>query len=200
MFCKHGARMFAWPAAANNNNSPQLKGGIHKISLAEGCVLSGVRWALHGVVRRYFTATAHIQGISIPPLDIAALLHQEAVGNNSYQVHLDLKNSNDHYLPKYMNMNNDNDGYPELILAHHLSWMSITLIILLCILCTCVGIWVFRWRFQIKLFFKDALKGARLAKERAQRVDNKVKYSAKAPEGVQLGILTDEVSDVTETV
>ena len=130
---------------------------------------------------------------------MAALLHQEAVENNSYQVHLDLKNSNDHYLPKYINMNNDNDGYPELIVAHHLSWMSITLIILLCILCTCVGILVFRQRFQIKLFFKDALKGARLAKERAQRVDN-VKYSAKAPEGVQLGNLTDEVSDVIETV
>ena len=68
------------------------------------------------------------------------------------------------------------------------------------ILCTCAGIWIFRRRFQIRYFFKDALKGAKLAKLRGQGPDQSVKYSAKAPEYVKLVAGTDTVVEVTDDV
>ena len=56
--------------------------GVYRASLGEGCVLSGGRWALHGLVRRYLMATAQIKGITIPPLDIAAMIQQDMTQNN----------------------------------------------------------------------------------------------------------------------
>ena len=61
--------------------------------LSEGCVLSGGRWALHGMVRRYLSAVARLVEIKIPLLDIISLIEGLPHDNNtnSYQVHLGLQ-------------------------------------------------------------------------------------------------------------
>ena len=119
-------------------------------------------------------------------------------GNRSATLHLDLSNK-DNYEPKYLDMS-DNDGYPENLVAHHLSWTSIILVMSLLILCTCVGIWIFRRRFKIQYFFKDALKGAKLAKIRGQGPDHTVHYSTKAPQSVQVITKPDEVLEIADIV
>ena len=98
----------------------------------------------------------------------------------------------DTYVPRYQNMQ-DNDGYPEGIIGHHLSCTANGLIVLLIILCIIVGIWVYRRRFQIKFFFKDALKGAKLAKLRAQLQDKVieqelVEIKSVAPDSEETGV------------
>ena len=161
-----------------------LSRGVYKLRLEEGCVLSGGRWALHGMVRRYLTGTTHTNEIAIPPLDLAALMPKEVPDNNTYQTHLDL--TNEQYKPNYLSME-DNDGYPELIVAHHLSWMAIILIVSLIILCIIGGVWLYRRRLKIKFFFADPL----LAKLGAKRECKKVTNSAKAPESVEVGETND---------
>ena len=84
------------------------------------------------MVRRYLTGTTHTNEIAIPPLDLAALMPKEVPDNNTYQTKLDFNSIKESYGPKYESM--DNDGYPEILVAHHLSWTAIGLITVLCVL------------------------------------------------------------------
>ena len=162
-----------------------LQRGVYRLHLGEGCTLSGGRWSLKGMIRRYITATARMRTINIPPLDIAAMIPVDVTLNDSrqYQVHLDLKTRHEHYQPNYVGMNNDNDVYPEVLIAHHLSWTAIGLIIILCVLGGIGGIWLYWHRQKIRFFFADAL----LARVKAKQVEKAIKYSAKAPESVEIG-------------
>ena len=82
--------------------------------------------------------------------------------------------------PKYMDMNND--GYPEVLIAHHLSWTAIGLIIVLCILSLIGGVWLYRRRQKIRFFFADAL----LRKVKEKRVEKAIKYNKEQPETVNV--------------
>ena len=176
-----------------------LDRGVYAITLGEGCILSGGRWALHGILRRYLSATASIKQLEVPRLDLMAIMWALPVANDTMPtVNLDF-NIKEQYKPNYMSMN-DNDGYPEAIIGHHLSWTAIGMITILCILCTCVWIWVFRRRFQIRFFFKDALRGARLAKLRGQGPDHSIKYSVKEPESVIIDPIDTENHEVQPEV
>ena len=131
--------------------------------------------------------------IKVPQMDLAALIKAQKINNHkdTNQVHLDLSKM-DTYVPGYQNMQ-DNDGYPEGIIGHHLSCTANGLIVLLIILCIIVGIWVYRRRLQIKFFFKDALKGAKLAKLRAQLQDKVieqelVEIKSVAPDSEETGV------------
>ena len=98
-------------------------------------------------------------------------------------VGLNFDNIENNYVPKYVKMRDDNDGYPEVLIAHHLSWTAIGLIILLCTLGLIGGIWLYRRRQKIKFFFADAL----LTKVKAKQLEKVIKYSAKAPELIEVG-------------
>ena len=167
-----------------------LSRGVYKLRLEEGCILSGGRWALHGMVRRYVTGTARLDEIAIPPLDLAALIVQSTTLNNSFQVHLDIQNDQ-YYVPKYESM--DNDGYPEVLVAHHLSWTAIGFIILLLCITLYVAIWVYRRRVKIKVFFADAL----FAKHVSKGGIESVKYNTREPEVIKV---LEEVESATEIV
>ena len=78
-------------------------------------------------------------------------------------------------------MYDDNDGYPEVLVAHHLSWTAIGLITILCVLCIVGGVWLYRRRQKIKFFFADAF----LTKLGAKRVTKTMKYDTKKPEAVE---------------
>ena len=157
-----------------------LQRGAYKLNLGEGCALSDGRWSLKGMIRRYLTATARERDINIPPLDIAAMMPTDITPNNSYQVHLDLPNSE--YKPNYVGMNGDNDGYPEGLVGHHLSWTAIGLVIIIICVAIYVAIWVYRRRVKIRVFFADALFAKHVSKGGIENV----KYDVKTPDGVQL--------------
>ena len=73
--------------------------------------------------------------IQLPKLDLRSILGNlpENTDNNTFMVNLDIKDNN-MYVPQWQEMNYDNDGYPEALIGHHLSWTAIGLIsILLCI-------------------------------------------------------------------
>ena len=115
-----------------------LDRGVYAITLGEGCILSGGRWALHGILRRYLTASATIKQLEVPSLDLEAIMRARPIINaTAAPIKLDFGNIGDTYVPKFMNMHDDNDGYPEILVAHHLSWTAIGLIIMLCILFDC---------------------------------------------------------------
>ena len=142
-----------------------LERGTYTISLSEGCILSGGRWALHGILRRFLTATATLNHLEVPRLDLLALMQALPVLNEtSASVNLNFDNDKYGYVPKYESM--DNDGYPEVLVAHHLSWTAIGLIIILCVLSGIGGIWLYRRRQKIRFFFADAL----LARVKAKQV------------------------------
>ena len=170
-----------------------LARGTYQVNITEGCVLAGGRWELHGMVRKYLSAEALLQGVEIPPLDLPDMVRQNI--NNSYQVHLDLEN-HDHYVPNYVKMYDDNDGYPEILVAHHLSWAAIGLITILCILCIIGGIWLYKRRQKIKFFFADAL----LTKLGAKRVTAAMKYDTQHPEGVKLVKTVESATEEIESV
>ena len=97
---------------------------MYRADIAEGCL----------------TAMACIKGIDIPHLNLTAMMPE--IDNNSYQIHLDLTD-NSNYEPKYMDMN---DKYPEVLVAHHLSWVAIGLIIILICVSIYVGVLLYRRR------------------------------------------------------
>ena len=74
-----------------------------------------------------------MQRLEVPRLDLMAIMRALPAFNDTthmVELNLDIK---EQYLPKYEYMN-DNDGYPEGIIGHHLSWTAIGLIIIiLCI-------------------------------------------------------------------
>ena len=83
------------------------------------------------------------------------------------------------------------DHIRKLCGSSHITPKFVT--VLLIILCIIVGIWVYRRRLQIKLFFKDALKGAKLAKLRAQLPDKVieqelVEIKSVAPDSEETGV------------
>ena len=125
-----------------------LDRGVYAITLGEGCILSGGRWALHGILRRYLTATATIKQLEVPRLDLLAIMRARPVMNDTdSSVNLNFDNDKYGYVPKYESM--DNDGYPEILVAHHLPWTAIGLIIILCVLGGIGGIWLYRRRQKI---------------------------------------------------
>ena len=159
-----------------------LERGTYTIGLSEGCILSGGRWALHGILRRYLTATATMNQLEVPRLDLLAIMRARPVMNDTdSSVNLNFDNDKYGYVSKYESM--DNDGYPEILVAHHLSWTAIGLIIILCVLGGIGGIWLYRRRQKIRFFFADAL----LARVKAKQVEKAIKYSAKSPESVEIG-------------
>ena len=146
------------------------------------------------LVRRYLSATAQVAEIQVPQMDLSAMI--KAMPSRSNQtdtnpVHLDLPNM-DMHMPRYRDMQ-DTNGYPEILVADHLSWTANGLIALLIILCIIAGIWVYRRGLQIKFFFKDALKGAKLAKLRVQLSDKVieqelVEIKSVAPDSEETGV------------
>ena len=172
-----------------------LMRGIYSFLIGEGCVLSGERWALHGLVRRYLTAKARVKSIKIPPFDLAAVVDRQSRNNamKEYQVHLDLP-MNSMSEPHWQSM--DNDGYPEVVIAHHLSWTAIGFIVILCILCIITAVWLYRRRQKIRFFFADAL----LTKVKARQMKMAVKYDTKEPEVIKLGENVESATGEVETV
>ena len=157
-----------------------LDRGIYWIRLDEGCTLSGGRWALHGIIKRYFTASTDIQPLDVPRLDIEAIMRARPVVNDTIPtIDLHFDNNPYSYVPKYESMD---DGYPEVLIAHHLSWTAIGLIILLCILGIIGGVWLYRRRQKIKFFFADAL----LTKVQTKRVKKVIKYNTEQPETINV--------------
>ena len=158
-----------------------LSRGVYQLQLDEGCTLSGGRWALHGIIRRYLSVRTEIQPLDVPRLDIMAIMRARPVINDtSPEIELNFDNINNKYVPRYMDMHDD-DGYPEIMIAHHLSWTAIGFIVLLCILGIIGGVWLYRRRQKIRFFFADAL----LTKVKAKQVEKAIRYSAKAPELVE---------------
>ena len=158
-----------------------LDRGVFRLKLTEGCTLSGGRWALHGIIRRYLTASSNIHPLDVPKLDLLAIMRARPVINDTSPT-IDLNfNAGDNYVPKYMNMH-DNDGYPEIMVAHHLSWTAIGLITVLCILCIITTAWLYKRRQKIRFFFADAL----LSKVKAKRVEKAIKYNKEQPETVNV--------------
>ena len=156
-----------------------IKRGVYRIKLAEGCTLSGGRWALHGIIRRYITASADIPLLDVPMLDILAIMRARPVINDTdLSVNLDFDNIKNGHKPHYMNMN---DGYPEVVIAHHLSWTAIGFIVILCILCIITAVWLYRRRQKIRFFFTDAV----LNKAKADKIEKAMKYDKKQPELVE---------------
>ena len=156
--------------------------GTYTVGLSEGCILSGGRWALHGILRRFLTATTTLTQLEVPRLDLVALMRAlPRLNDTDPLVDLNFDDIAHKYVPRYVGMNGDNDGYPEVIIAHHLSWASIGSIIVLCILCIIAAVWLYRRRQKIRFFFADAL----LTKVKAKQVEKAIRYSAKAPELVE---------------
>ena len=159
-----------------------LARGTYKVNITEGCVLAGGRWELHGMVRKYLSAQALLRGIEIPPLDLKEIVRQHINNSRQYQVHLDLKTQYEQYKPNYVKMSDDTDGYPEVLIAHHLSWTAIGLLIIVLCISVYVAIWVYRRRVKIRVFFADALFAKRGAKTGVEGV----KYDVKTPDKVQI--------------
>ena len=154
--------------------------GVFRVCLDEGCVLSGGRWALHGMVHRYLSAAAQIDEIKVPQLDLVALIEKQPVVNDTMMaLNLDF-NIKEQNVPRYMDMH-DNDGYPEVVIAHHLSWTAIGFIVILCILCIITAVWLYRRRQKIRFFFADAV----LNKAKADKIEKAMKYDKKQPELVE---------------
>ena len=174
-----------------------LTRGTYTIGLSEGCVLSGGRWALHGILRRFLTATATITHLEVPRLDLVALMRAlPQLNDTDSSVDLNFNNMGDEYVPKYMDMH-DNDGYPEIMVAHHLSWTAIGLIIMICILGIIGGVWLYRRRQKITFFFADAL----LTKVKAKRVEKAIKYNTEQPETINvIEDVESATGEITETV
>ena len=173
-----------------------LTRGVYRLQLNEGCTLSGGRWGLHGVVRRYITASADIPLLEVPRLDLIALMRAvPQLNDTDSSVDLNFNDINDNYVPKYESM--DNDGYPEVLVAHHLSWTAIGLITVLCILCVIGSGWLYRRRQKIRFFFADAV----LDKVQAKRVKTAVKYDTKKPEEIKvIEDVESATGEITETV
>ena len=133
--------------------------------------------------------------IKVPKLDLLAILGAMPTdnSNNSNQIHFDFKDT-DMYVPRWQDMNPDTDGYPEGLIAHHLSWTTIGLIIVLLCICIYLAVWLYRRRVKIKFFFADAL----LDKLGAKREITNVKYSTKAPDSVVIDSLDKGQEDPTD--
>ena len=157
--------------------------GTYTIGLSEGCILSGGQWTLHGILRRFLTATTTISHLEVPRLDLVALMRAlPEMNDTNLAVDLNFNNIKDSYVPKYEPMYNDNDGYPEVLIAHHLSWTAIGFIILLCVLGVIVGVWLYRRRQKIKFFFADAV----LNKIQARKVKTAIKYNTEQPDTINV--------------
>ena len=173
-----------------------LDRGIYRLKLDEGCTLSGGRWALHGIIRRYLTASADIRPLDVPRLDILALMRARPVINDTPTIDLNFDNKYK-YVPNYVKMHDDNDGYPEDLVGHHLSWAAVGLIILLLCGFVYVAVWLYRRRLKIGFFFKDAL----LDKVQTKRVKTAVKYDTKEPEVIKvIKDVESATGEITETV
>ena len=173
-----------------------LTRGVYRLQLNEGCTLSGGRWALHGIIRKYLTASANIQPLDVPRLDLMAIMRARPVINDTAPtIDLNFNDINDKYVPNYVSMH-DNDGYPEIMIAHHLSWTAIGFIVLLCILGIIGGVWLYRRRQKIKFFFADAV----LNKIQAKKVKTAIKYNTEQPETINViendGSMTGDLETV----
>ena len=173
-----------------------LARGTYTIGLSEGCILSGGRWALHGILRRFLTATATMTHLDVPRLDIEAIMRARPVTNDTkLSVDWNFNDINDKYVPRYESI--DNDNYPEVLVAHHLSWTALGLITVLCILCIIGSGWLYRRRQKIRFFFADAV----LDKVQTKRVKTAVKYDTKKPEEIKvIKDVESATGEISETV
>ena len=106
----------------------QLSMGTYLVQLNDQCVITGSAWRLMGEIHQFINATAEKTGMTIPELDLAAMvpahwhMNNTIARNNDFN---DFNKLNDENMNELMNqmedMNND-DGYDEVWISHNVAW------------------------------------------------------------------------------
>ena len=140
----------------------QLSMGTYLVQLNDQCVMPGSAWRLMGEIHQFVNATAEKTGMTIPELDLAAMVPAHWHMNNTR--YLPLNNDfNDDNMNELMNQMEDmnNDGYNEGFIGHSVAWGAMGIACIILILGAVLGRYIYVKRKKINYFLADAKQPAK---------------------------------------
>ena len=144
----------------------RLGRGTHYVQVEEECVVTGSAWRLMGEIHQFINATAETSVMDVPTVDIESLMPpywQEEMNNNNNTRYLPLHNDfNDNSMNNLMNhMEDMNDGYDEGFIGHSVAWGAMGIALIVLILGSIVGRYIYAKRKKINYFLADAKQPAK---------------------------------------
>ena len=139
----------------------KLEIGTYLVQLNEQCVMTGPAWRLMGEIHQFVNATAERTGMTIPELDLAAMVpahwHMN-IKNDTIALNNDFNNLNDDTMNDLMNNmeSMDNDGYNEKWIGHNIAWGSLGIIFCVGLALIVGGRYLYIKRKKIHYFLADA--------------------------------------------
>ena len=140
-----------------------LQIGTYTIHLHGDCVLSGERWRLKGEIRKFANATANIVKIPVIELDLKEMTPKgwfsSVINNTGYDtVEINHNDLNDYVMNDFLPMDIDDNQYTYHYVqgSHHLSWINVFIIVVICIVIVVIGVYAWRKRDKIRFFLADA--------------------------------------------
>ena len=132
--------------------------GTYLIALRGRCTITGTSWKLRGEILRFARASTERETIRVATMNLSALIPREWERTNYTNF---MVNENGATMDGGNFIMNDfqqmhMDDYPEAWIGHHMSWTNSGLIIIICIIIVCMGVWAYKRRRKIEFFFRDA--------------------------------------------
>ena len=141
----------------------QLGMGTYWVQLNDQCVMTGSAWRLMGEIHQFINATAEKIGLTVPEIDLAAMVTAHWYMNNSDTKYIPLKTDFNDFNDKAMNdmMNqmenmNDNDGYNEKWIGHNIAWGSLGIVFCVELALIVGGRYLYIKRKKIHYFQKES--------------------------------------------
>ena len=140
----------------------QLAMGTYIVQLNDQCVMTGSAWRLMGETHQFINATAEKTGITVPELDLAAMIPAEWHNNNNITQNTnfndfnDLNDDNMNALMNQMKDMNSNDGYDEIWISHNVAWGALGSVLCVGMVLILGGRYVYMKRKKIHYFLADA--------------------------------------------
>ena len=140
----------------------QLEMGTYLVQLNDQCVMTGSAWRLMGEIHQFVNATAEKTGMTIPELDLAAMVPAEWHINNNITRNRDFNdfnNLNDDNMNALMNQMenmNGSDGYDEVWISHNVAWGALGIVLYVGMVLILGGRYIYIKRKKIHYFLADA--------------------------------------------
>lgn len=164
-----------------------LTQGTYLVTLAGQCTMRGEGWAINGEIIRFGRASARLQRLDVPAIDIASLDTDNTLNNfDSHDVEIESEVLDD----EPYNWQDMHEQYTPGVVGHHLGWLNSVIILILCIACL-VGLgWIYKRRDRLRFFLTRKRHRIKLLS-----VKSKTKQETNTPEVVVDNVNDDDVVD-----
>ena len=140
----------------------QLEMGTYLVQLNDQCVMTGSAWRLMGEIHQFINATAEKTGMTIPELDLVAMvpaswhINNNITRNNDFSDFSNLNDDNMNELMNQMENMNGNDGYDEVWISHNVAWGTLGIVLCVGMVLILGGRYIYIKRKKIHYFLADA--------------------------------------------